>query len=152
MAKRKCSIDLSLRNPGLLNHSRRLITANRVLRLYAATRQPFQELTSIATFIMSVYAPMWFAINVNSCCKDKAQHIFLLISGCRYLSTDLKEIVDPVIQRKSFFVHPGNILIAKIIDDRGRELGLQRILKARHASTTRSVRQIRLPTRLHGND
>ena len=102
--------------------------------LYVAMDQPFQQLKSIPTFIMSVYAPMWFAIKVNSCCKDGAKHIFRLISKSRYLSTDLKEIVDRVIQRNSFFAHQENILIAMITDDRElvRELGLRRILKARH--------------------
>ena len=85
---------------------------------------------------MSVYTPMWFAIKVNSCCKDGVKHIFQLISKSRYLSTDLKEIVDRVIQRNSFFAHQENILIAIITDDRElvRELELQRILKARHTS------------------
>ena len=71
-----------------------------------------------------------------------------MISRSRYLSTDLKEIFDPVIQENSFFAHPENILIAVINDDRehARELGLRRNLKARHTSTTRSVRQFRLPT------
>ena len=95
---------------------------------------------------MSVYAPMWFAIKVNSCCKDGAKHIFQLLSRSRHLSIDLKEIVDPVVQRKSFFVHPENILIAMTTDESDIELGLRRILKARHISTARSAQQFRLPT------
>ena len=63
-------------------------------------------------------------------------YIFQLISRSRYLSTDQKEIVDPVIQRNSFFTHTENILIIMITDDRehGPKLGLRRILKARHTS------------------
>ena len=40
---------------------------------------------------------------VNYCSKDGVKHIFQLISKSRYLSTDLKEIVDPAVQRNSFF-------------------------------------------------
>ena len=63
--------------------------------------------------------------------------------GVRYLLTDLKEIVNPVIQRNSLFAYPENILLAVITDDTEyvRELELQRILKACHTSTTRSLRQ-----------
>ena len=101
---------------------------------------------------MSVYASITFAIKVNSCCKNGAKHLFQLISWSRYLSTDLKEIVNPALQKKSFFCPPiamiiaTNILIAMITDDREhvRELGLRRILKAHHTTTTRSERQFRL--------
>ena len=60
-----------LKQPGCL-----LINIAIVLRLYVATDQPSQKLQSIATFIMSVYASMWFEKKVNSCCKDRAKHIF----------------------------------------------------------------------------
>ena len=76
---------------------------------------------------MSVNAPMWLAIKVNSCCKDGATHIFQMISRFWNLSADLKEIADPVIKRNYIFVHPENILIAVITDDTEHvcELGLR---------------------------
>ena len=78
----------------------------------------------------------------------------------RYLLTYPKQIVDPGIQRNSLFAHPENILIAMITDDTEhvRELELRRILKARHTSTTRSLRRFRLQIlkfcvhRLHENE
>ena len=79
-----------------------------------ATDQPFQELKSIVTFIMSVYAPMWFAQKVISCFKDEVKRIVQFISTSMYSSTDLKVIVDPVMQSNSFFAHPKKILIALI--------------------------------------
>ena len=39
-----CPVALSLRNPGLMNHSRWLTTANRTLRLYVSTLNPSYEL------------------------------------------------------------------------------------------------------------
>ena len=104
------------------------------------------KLKIIAAFIMSAYAPTWFTIKIYSCCNNKAKHIFQLINRSRRLSSDLKEIVDPVIQRNSFFAHPENILIPMITDDREhvRELGLQRIHK--HTIVLKNLRQLRLPT------
>jgi len=45
----------------------------------------------------------------------------------------LQGILDPVIQRNSFFGHHVNLLLAMIFDGRKhiRELGLRRVLKAR---------------------
>ena len=65
----------------------------------------------------------------------------------RYLLTGLKEIVDPVIQTNSLFAYPQNILLAMITDDTEHvpELELRGILKARHTSITRSLRQFRQP-------
>ena len=49
-----------------------------------------------------------------------------------YLSKELQNLVDPVIQRNSFFGHPENLLIAMISDERLhiRELEILWILKA----------------------
>ena len=50
----------------------------------------------------------------------------------RYLSADLKEVIDPVLQRNGFLAHPENLLLSIITDERVhvRQLGLCRILKA----------------------
>ncbi|CAH1098830.1 unnamed protein product [Psylliodes chrysocephalus] len=57
-----CSESLSKRNPGMLNHSRWLTTANIILLLYVASENSSEELLILATFVMKVYAPMWFVI------------------------------------------------------------------------------------------
>jgi len=56
-----------------------------------------------------------------------------MIHLSHFLSNELKEIIDPVIQRNGYFGHPDNILLTKITDERKhiRELGTRRILKAR---------------------
>ena len=61
----------------------------------------------------------------------------------RYLSDNLKKIVDPVIQRNAYFSHPENVLLAILTDSRPhiRQLGLQRILKVR--STEMSGEHVR---------
>ena len=141
--KADCPVDLALRNPGLLNHSRWLTTANRILRLYISLDSPSCNLKTLVTFIIRVYAPMWFAIKS---CKDA------MIARSRYLSDNLKKIVDSVIQRNAYCSHPENVLLAMLTDGRPhiRQLGLRRILKAR--STEKSgehVQKVCIPTTLN---
>ena len=50
-----CSEDIALRQPGAMNHSRWLTTANRILRLYIGTDKLSENLKIIARFIMAVY-------------------------------------------------------------------------------------------------
>ena len=55
ISKGECSVDLAMRNPGCLNHSRWLTTANRILRLYVSDMEPSQNLKTVVTFIIRVY-------------------------------------------------------------------------------------------------
>ena len=142
-----CPVDLSLRNPGLINHSRWLTMANRVLRLYVATTTPSEELVKLVTFIVTVYAPMWFEIKQAWSCKDGARHVYNTIAKSRYLGDDLQKVVDPVIQRNAFFSHPENLLLAMLTDEKPamRELAMRRILKARKQPSTNKVRSFSVP-------
>ena len=74
---------------------------------------------------------------------------FLLNTAFRYLSTELWEIMDPVIKRNRYFGHPENLLLAMICDQHEfvREIGLCRILKARtlRAGEQGTVRQFCVP-------
>jgi len=132
-----------------LNHSRWLTTANRLLRLYVSTEKPSRNLVHLATFIMRVYAPMWFAIKSKPSCKDGARHVFNMIQKSRYMSPAHKKIIDPVIQRNAYFAHTENLLLCMVRDERApiRELALRRILKARKEKdeTDCSVRQFVVP-------
>lgn len=132
-----CSLDLSRRDPGAISHSRWVTTANRILRLYIGSDKPSENLIMLATYVVKVYAPMWFHIKSKPSCKDGAVHLWRAIKLSRYLPDTLKAVVDPVLQRNGFFGHPENILLAMISDSRKniRELGLRRILKARKSSS-----------------
>lgn len=142
-----CSQDLAQKNPGKIGHARWLTTANHVLRLYVGTKVPSNQLNILATFILKVYAPMWFRIKMKPSCKDGAKHLWETIQFSRYLSADLRNVVDPVIQRNGFFAHSENILLSMITDDRQhiRELGIRRILKARSQRTNEGIRIFRIP-------
>ena len=146
VSRGECSHALAQRQPGTLNHSRWLTTANRVLRLYVTTSEPSEQLKTLATYIVRVYAPMWFCIKTRPSCKDAAKHLWSTIHLSRYLPAELKEVVDPVIQRNVFFGPPENLLLTMITDERKhiRELGLRRILKAR-SNPVAGIRKFTIP-------
>lgn len=150
-----CSQSLSKRNPGKVCHSRWLTIANRILRLYVASENPSEALVTLTTFIVNVYAPMWFKIKTKPSAIYGAQHLHESIVLSRYLSNDLKDIIDPVIKRNGFFGHSENVLISMLADNRNhiRELALRRILNARKAKRsagtptieTNNIRVFNLP-------
>jgi hypothetical protein len=94
-----------------------------------------------------VYAPAWFEMKNAPSCKDGARHVHSTILKSRYLTDELKKVVDPVIQRNAFFSHPENLLLAMLTDERPdiRELALRRILKSRKQKRTSSVRSSCVP-------
>lgn len=138
--------DLANKSPGKMSHARWLTRANRILRLYISVKTPSENLITLATYIVRVYAPIWFAIKTHPSCKDGPRHLFKLIELTRYLPTTLKNIVDPVIQRNAYFAHPENLLLAMLTDFQPhiRELAARRILKARSAKPKR-LRLFQLP-------
>ena len=108
---------LQYMNPGKLAHSRWLTTANRILRLYAATEEPSATLKTIAEYIMKVYAPIWFSIRFASSSQNGPHHLFKTIELTRNFSDEVKNIVNPVIQRNAFYAHSENILLSMINDE-----------------------------------
>ena len=67
-------------------------------------------------FIIRVYASMWFAIKSHTSCKDRARHFHQMVAIYHYLSQEHKKFIDPVLHRKSYYVHPENIILAMTID------------------------------------
>lgn len=134
-------------NPGKLAHSRWLTTANRILRLYVSTEEPSATLVTITEFIMKAYAPMWFSIKFSSSSQSGPHHLFKTIQLTRNCSSEVINIVDPVIQRNAFYAHPENMLLSMINDAEGstRELGWRRIKKARAEDKGKTVRTFRIP-------
>ena len=50
--------------------------------------------------------------------KLGAVHVFKLVQKTRQLSVRVREIIDPVIQRKAYFCHPENLLISMVLAER----------------------------------
>lgn len=142
-----CSAKLANRSPGALNHSRWLTTANRVLRLYVATIKPSENLKTIATFILKVYAKIWFAIKARPSCTEAASHLCSMIQASRYLPDSLRKVVDNVIQRNAYYAHPENILLGMVFDENEdiRQLAIKRILHARLKSNYLQPRKYVVP-------
>lgn len=136
-----CSISLSNRNPGAISNSRWLTIANHLLRTYIGTKDPAAELIELVTYILNVYAPVWFSIKRNWKCIDGPANLFKLIKESRYLSEENRNIVDESIQRNGFFAHHENLMLAMIRDKKKkiRQLAFQRISKARKNRDKKSI-------------
>src|SRR6218665_2863621 len=114
----QCSTYLGNRKPGPMCHSLWLTTANWILQLYISKENPDKHLVTLVNCIVKVYAPIWFEIKSKPSCTDGSHHLIQMIHYSRYLSTELKRIVDPVIQRNSYFAYLENLLIAMATDER----------------------------------
>lgn len=105
-----------------------------------------KDVDILHSYIIQVYAPVWFAIKTNPSCTDGAKHLWLTVHLSRPLPREVKNVIDPVIQRNAYFAHPENLLIAMVTDDRDhiKQLALRRILKARQEQKT-DVRKFHIP-------
>lgn len=141
------SEDLAARDPGPLSHSRWLTAANRVLRLYVSMEIPSEEVKQLIHFILKCYMPLWFKIKTSKKFTDGPKIVFETIRTSRYLSQNLLQVIDPVIERNAFFAHPENLLLAMIVDESRyiRELGLRRIWKARSLMKGKPIRNFNTP-------
>lgn len=131
---------------GKIVHSRWLTTANRVLRLYVGTNNPPEKIVILVTFIMKSYAPMWFSIKMNPSIFWGAKHTHKQILLSRYLPEEFKKVIDPVIQRNSFFAHAECVLLSMLSDPDHeiRKLAYSRIEISRQ-SMNNSIRQYKIP-------
>jgi len=59
----ECSETLANTKPGRLHHARWVTLSNCVPRLHVATERPSENLLRIVTFIMTVYAPVFFFLH-----------------------------------------------------------------------------------------
>ena len=133
------------RDPGALNNSPWLTTANRILRFYVSQANPFTSLILIPEFIMKVYAPMWFRIKCNSSFVNGAQHLHETIQKTRRIPSEIQEIALPIIQRNGYFSQSEKILPAMVNKENVivRELGLRRVLRSRKLCEGPALTKIR---------
>jgi hypothetical protein len=139
---------LEKKSPGALNHARWLTTANRILRLYVSTVNPSEVLLILVEFIMKVYAPMWFSIKSEPSCLMGAKHVFKTIKLTRYLPENLKQVIEPVINRNGFFAHPENVILSMLGDSRRniRKQAVDHILRVRKKrKPEKEVRKFTVP-------
>lgn len=145
ISKGYCEIDLSHRSPGCMNHARWLTTANRILRLYVSTADPWQELKDIVRFILTSYAPSWFNIKRNPSCTKGSLHLLKAIQSCNYLKGKQREVVQNCMQHNGFYAHPENVLLCMIFDEKEyiRKKAIQLLEKCRNSSS--NLRKFEVP-------
>ncbi len=71
---------------------------------------------TLVTFIMNVYASMWFCIKKYPTLMDGSRHVISMIQRSSYLPTKLRDIVLRVISRDAYFKQPENILLCRLAD------------------------------------
>ncbi|GBN12351.1 hypothetical protein AVEN_86981-1, partial [Araneus ventricosus] len=84
---------------------------------------------------------------MNHSCTSGSKHLWNVIKNSRFLSDDLKKVVDPVISRNTFMAHLENLLLRMLAVERQhmRELFVRRIIKARRSSSTVERRRFVVP-------
>ena len=98
-------------NPGKIAHSRWLTTAIRISRYYVAEYNPTEELSTLARYLVKVYAPGWFLIKKNEEVKDGARNLHQILVWNSEMPKEVVEIVRPTLQRNAYFAHPENLLL-----------------------------------------
>ncbi|GBN04675.1 hypothetical protein AVEN_31098-1 [Araneus ventricosus] len=114
----ECPKDLASMNPGTLNKARWLTSANRILRLYIATKNPNKKFLEIVTYILTVYVVMQYSIRNQFSFADGSRHVFQTIYRYRYLPRKYQAVAHTFIQTNAYFALPKNVLLAMMTDFR----------------------------------
>ena len=105
---------LKLCKCGPLNHSRWLTLAIRLLILYTQTENPSQGLITLVTYIMQVYAPMWFILKKASSFTDAPFALFTWMKLVERQPESVQLVVKPVVQHNAWPAEPGYMLCAML--------------------------------------
>ena len=135
--------------PGPMSHARWLATACRICKIFISQDQPCEELHLLTTFVICHYGPIWFSIKSNPWCTDGSKHFLEMIKLMQPLPSATKAVVWPVIQRKAYWAHHENVLLALLADSDtcNRELAIKQTTTIRQASQSskKDVRLFRVP-------
>lgn len=106
------------RNPGPLNHSRFLTTANATLRLYISTEKPSQNSKLLVNYIITLYAPLWFGIKSKSGIGNGPKHLFMMLKLIREnIPKNVQRLLIDVVERNAYFAHSENVLLSMLVDE-----------------------------------
>lgn len=142
-----CDADLVNRKPGPMRDDEWLTIAYRIMRLYIGTAKPSHKLRIIATFLMNLYIPMCFNIYKSNTWQDGCRHIYSTISYSRKLLPAFKNIIEDILQKNAYLLHPENLLLTMICDEDEvvRKKGLAKIHEARKRRSPEGVRPFQIP-------
>ena len=141
---------------GPINHSRWLTTGSSLCRLWVSKHglrknsKSYKNLKAIVSFIVSVYAPIWFEIKCRPNILHGPDHLLTTVQLVdKYCSPQVKAVVEPVIQRGAWHGHPENLLLSMIGSDdlRKRTFAVNTIkmLRGGEVQGDSSVRDFHVP-------
>ncbi len=133
---------------GPLNHSRWLTAASRICKLYASTKSPSQNLQTITSYIVGIYAPMWFQIKTHDLATDGPKNLYSLMKKSNSIQDEnTKNIVQRSIQRNAFFAHSENLLLAQLASENKSERSdaVHKILRIRDQIPNAGIRRFEVP-------
>ena len=125
---------------GPVNHSRWLTTGNRLARSwvskhsYRKNSRIYKSLKIIVSYIVSVYAVMWFDIKCKPNILHGPSHMLKTVQLVeKYCSAKVKEVVEPVIQRGGYHAHSENLLLSMLgsEDQDERKYAVEKITEIR---------------------
>ena len=129
---------------GPVNHSRWLTTGNRLARSwvskhsYRKNSRIYKSLKIIVSYIVSVYAVMWFDIKCKPNILHGPSHMLKTVQLVeKYCSAKVKEVVEPVIQRGGYHAHSENLLLSMLgsEDQDERKYAVEKIREIRGGDT-----------------
>lgn len=98
---------------------------------YMASEISSKNLDILWKYVMKVYISIWFLLKIKQHCSDRSRHLLTLINSSMNPVSDLRDIIDIVIQTNNQFALEENFLLMRLADDRNqiRELAF-RLIKA----------------------
>ena len=120
--------------------------AARLLRLYISSASPTDQLNQIVRYLVCHYCPMWFHIRSHSSCVHGARNVLRSLALLRSLPENLQTLIQPVIQRNSYWAHPEAVLLAMVAheDPNVRSQAVQAIQRYRQQPRGPEVREYEL--------
>ena len=133
-----CPPSLARRKIAKVSHARWLTTAIRINFLYMSMTSPSPEIVRLATFVVTVYATLWFRAKLHWRAHEAPRIAFDTMKLIHGLPFDEQCVLKPVFERGLFWAHPEQLLLGCLgsADRDVRARAVARIIKAREGSTT----------------
>lgn len=106
---------------GHYHHARRLTLANRALFLYMTMPHPNAKSKKLASFVVNVYAPLWFSVQLQNSTPRASKLFFLatqLVQPCPKLTFSDTESCKKTLTANAHYAHSEWILPAVLGDER----------------------------------
>ena len=106
-------------------------------------------LTTLISFVVSIYYKMWFEIKCSPLMIDGPRHLLKTVQLLSVASPDVQEVVQPLVQRGAYHGHSENVLLSLLCSDSGEErsFAVDKILELRGEDKfgDKSVRDFHTP-------